>query len=108
MSSQLSNNFMTALTSLNSYISKQLNNIDKARIFKKECNDWTRLYYKTLKRLEVIIDVQKQVWEIMKIAGETNTTTTEIEETILKARINNRTMNATNILGISEDLWYLI
>jgi len=44
----------------------------------------------------------------MKIAGETNTTTTEIEETILKARINNRTMNATNILGISEDLWYLI
>ena len=32
----------------------------------------------------------------------------EIEETILKANINNRTTNATNILGISEDLRYLI
>jgi len=33
---------------------------------------------------------------------------TEMEKTILKASINNRTMNATNILGILEDLWYLI
>ena len=39
---------------------------------------------------------------------ETNTTITEIEETILKASINNQTMNITNILGISEDLQYLI
>ena len=45
---------------------------------------------------------------MMKIAGETNTTITEIEETILKASINNRTTNATNILEISEDLQYLI
>ena len=44
----------------------------------------------------------------MKIARETNTMITEIEETILKASINNRTTNAMNILGISEDLRYLI
>jgi len=44
----------------------------------------------------------------MKIAGETNTTITEIEETILKASTNNRTINAMNILEISKDLWYLI
>jgi len=44
----------------------------------------------------------------MKMAEETNTTNTEIEETILKASINNQTMNITNILGISEDLQYLI
>jgi len=44
----------------------------------------------------------------MKIAGEANTTITEMEETILKASINNRTTNAMNILGISEDLQYLI
>ena len=44
----------------------------------------------------------------MKIARETNTMITEIEETILKASINNRTTNAINILGISEDLRYLI
>jgi len=61
-----------------------------------------------LKGLEAMIDVQKQIQEMMKIAGETNKTITEIEEIILKASINNRTTNATNILGISEDLRYLI
>ena len=35
-------------------------------------------------------------------------TITEMEEMILKASINNRTKNAMNILGISEDLQYLI
>jgi len=61
-----------------------------------------------LKGLEAMIDVQKQVWNIMKIAGETDMMITEIEKTILKTSINNWTMNATNILGISEDLQYLI
>ena len=55
-----------------------------------------------------MIDVQKQVQDMVKIAGETNTTIMEIEKMILKVSINNRTMNATNILGISEDLQYLI
>jgi len=57
-----------------------------------------------LKELEAMINVQKEVWNIMKIAEETNTTVMEIKETILKASINNQTINATNILGISEDL----
>ena len=108
MSSQLSNNFMTAPTSSNPYISRQLNNMDEARIFKKEQDDWTRLYHKMLKGLEAMIDMQKQVRDMMKIAGEANTTITEMEETILKASINNRTTNTMNILGILEDLQYLI
>ena len=57
-----------------------------------------------LKRLEAMIDVQRQVRDIMKMAEEVNTTITEMEETILKASINNRIMNTTNILRISEDL----
>ena len=57
-----------------------------------------------LKRLKAMIDVQKQVWDMMKIAEETNMTVMEIEGTILEASINNRMMNAMNILGISEDL----
>jgi len=61
-----------------------------------------------LKELEAMIDVQKQVWDMMKIAGKTNIMITEIKETILKASINNRTMNTTNILGILKDLQYLI
>jgi len=45
---------------------------------------------------------------MIKIAGETNMTIIEMDETILKASINNRITNAMNILGISEDLRYLI
>ena len=82
--------------------------MDEAKLFKKKHDDWTKLYYKTLKRLEVMIDVQRQVWDMMKIVEETNTTITEIEGMILKASINNQTTNVMNILGISEDLQYLI
>jgi len=61
-----------------------------------------------LKELEAIIDVQRQVKGMIKIAGETNMMIMEMKETILKVSINNWTMNTTNILGISEDLQYLI
>ena len=57
-----------------------------------------------LKGLEAIIDVQRQVKGMIKIAGETNMMIMEMKETILKVSINNWTMNTTNILGISEDL----
>jgi len=39
-----------------------------------------------------------------KLAGEANTTVTEIEGSILAASIDNQMMNATNIAEISEDL----
>jgi len=61
-----------------------------------------------LKGLEAMIDVQKQVQNMIKIAEETNITITEMKEMILKASINNRTTNAMNILEISENLQYLI
>ena len=55
-----------------------------------------------------MIDVQRQVKDMIKIAVETNTIITEMEETILKASINNQIINAMNITGVSEDLQYLI
>ena len=73
-------------------------------MMKKERNDWTKLYHKTLKELEAIIDMQKQVKDMMKIAAETNTTIMEMEDTILKASTNNQMINATNITGVSKDL----
>jgi len=94
------NNYITVSTSPNPYITRKLNNIDKAWIFKLEQDDWTKLYYKMLKEIKTMINVQRQVWEIMKIAKETNMIIMEMKETILKANINNWTMNATNILGI--------
>ena len=89
MSSQTMNNYLTASTSPNSYITRKLNNMNKARMMKTEQDDWTRLYHKTLKGLEAMINIQKQVKDMIKIIGETNTMITEMEETILKASINN-------------------
>jgi len=57
MSSQITNNYMTTLTSPNPYITRKLNNIDKAKAFKEEQDNWTRLYHKMLKRIETMIDV---------------------------------------------------
>ena len=82
--------------------------MEKAQVIKKEQDDWTRLYHKMLKGIETMINVQKIVKDMKKIAEVVNITITEIERSILMASINNWTTNATNILGISEDLWYLI
>ena len=55
-----------------------------------------------------MIDVQRQVKDMMKIAVEVNTTIIEMKDMILKASTNNRVINATNITKVSEDLKYLI
>ena len=73
-------------------------------MMKEERNDWMKLYHKTLKGLEAMIDVQKQVRDMMKIVAETNTTITEMENTTLKASTNNWVINVMNITGVSEDL----
>ena len=80
---------MTVSTFPNLYITRKLNNMNEAQVLKKKRDDWTRLYHKMLKGIEVMIDIQKQVWNMMKIVGETNTTIIEIEQIILQASINN-------------------
>ena len=63
-----------------------------------------RLYHKTLKGIETMIDVQRMVKNIKKIAEEANTTIMEIERLVLMTSINNRTINTMNIAQILEDL----
>jgi len=89
MSYQTTNNYSTAPTSPNSYVIRKLNNMNKAKMIKEERNDWTRNYHKMMKGLEAMIDIQRQVRDMMKIATETNMTITEMEDSILKASINN-------------------
>ena len=43
-----------------------------------------------------------------KLVREANITVIEMKGSILAISINNQMMNATNIAGISEDLWYLV
>ena len=83
MSSQVNNNYTTAPTFLNPYISRKLNNIDQTQVMKREREDWTRLYHKTLKGLKTMINIQKMVKDIKKLTEEANTTLTEVEGTIL-------------------------
>ena len=71
---------------------------------RREREDWKRMYHKTLKRLEVMIDVQRIMKDMKRLAEETSITVAEIEGMILMANINNRTTNATNITQIAEDL----
>ena len=102
------NTFATAPTSPNPYISRRLNNMDQAQVMKREREDWERLYHKTLKGIEAMIDVQRAMKDMKKLAEEAGTSIAEMEEVILAASINNRTMNATDITQMAEDLCYLL
>ena len=75
---------------------------------KKEREDWMRVYHKMLKGLEMMINIQRMVKNMKKIAEKVNTMITEMKGTILMTSINNRTTNAMNITGISEDLQYMV
>ena len=75
---------------------------------KREREDWTRLYHKTLKGIEAMIDVQRMTKDIKKLVEEMNTILTEIKEMVLMVSNNNWVMNTTNLTQISEDLWYLV
>jgi len=108
MSAQITNNYTMAPTFPNPYILRKLNNMDQAQVMKKEREDWERTYHKTLKRLEAMIDVQRVMKDMKKLAEETSMTVVKMKGTILTASINNRTTNATNITQIVEDLRYLI
>ena len=82
--------------------------MDQVQVMKKKREDWSRLYHKMLKGIEVMIDVQRIVKDMKKMAKETNTTITEMEGTILMASINNRIVNIMNITQISKNLQYLV
>ena len=82
--------------------------MDQAQVIKRKQEDWTRMYHKMLKVIEMIIDVQRMIKNIKKLAGEANTVVTKMKEAILWTSINNQTTNATNISGISEDLRFLV
>ena len=71
---------------------------------KREREDWSRTYHKTLKGIKAMIDIQRMMKDIKKIAEETNITVTEIERTILMASTNNQTTNTIYITQIVEDL----
>ena len=57
-----------------------------------------------LKGIEAMINVQRIIKDMKKLAGEASTTVIEMKGSILAASINNQTTNTMNMVGISEDL----
>ena len=51
--------------------------MDQAHVMKKEKEDWMRLYHKILKELKTMIDIQKIVKDIKKMAEEANIMTNQ-------------------------------
>jgi len=51
--------YQTAPMSPNPFITQKLNNMDEAKALKEERRDWMRIYHKTLKEIEAMIDVQR-------------------------------------------------
>ena len=82
--------------------------MDQAQVMKREREDWERLYYKTLKGIEAMIDIQRVMKDMKKLAEKAGTIVAEMEGVILTASIDNCTTNATNITQMAEDLCYLI
>ena len=78
--------------------------MDQAQVMKREREDWSRLYHKTLKGVETMIDVQRMVKDIKKLAEKANIIITEVEGSVLTASINNQVTNTTNITQILENL----
>ena len=93
----VNNTFVMAPTSPNPYISRKLNNMDQAQVMKKEREDWEKLYHKMLKGIKAMIDIQKTMKDMKKLAEEAGTIVAEMEGVILTASIDNHTTNATNI-----------
>ena len=91
----------------NRYIDDNIQEIQELYVdkeMKKEREDWSRLYHKTLKGIKAMINVQRIVKDIKKMVEEMNTMITEMEGTILMVSINNWTVNTTKIMQISKDL----
>jgi len=57
-----------------------------------------------LKGIEAMIDMQRIIKDMKKLAGETNTMVMEMEGSILVTSINNQMTNIMNIAEISEYL----
>jgi len=82
-------------------ISSQLSNNNNYTIAPDSPNPYIS---RKLKGIEVMINVQRIVKDMKKMAEETYMMITEMEGMILMASINNQTVNTTNITQISEDL----
>jgi len=96
--------FTTTSISFNPYISCIVNNIDLITTLNNKRKDWTKKYYKIIKEIKTIANIQIQLQNIVKLVKVANMQLAEIETTILQESGEYRTQAARDIFSISEDL----
>ena len=96
--------FTTISISFNPYISCIVNNIDLITTLNNKRKDWTKKYYKIIKEIKTIANIQIQLQNIVKLVKVANMQLAEIETTILQESGEYRTQTARDIFSISEDL----
>ena len=96
--------FTTTPISPNPYVTYTLNNMNLVNTITQERKDQMKKYYKIIREIEQIVNMQLQVQNIIKLAEKANTQIAEIEMTILQASHNYWTQTAGDIFSISEDL----
>ena len=100
--------FTTAPTSPNPYVTYTLNNMNLIKTINDEKKDWTQKYHKVIQGIERMVDMQVQLQNIMKLAEEANIQITEIKFTILQTSNNYQIQTGGDIFSISEDLQNII
>ena len=93
--------FTTTPISPNPYVTYTLNNMNLVNTITQERKDQMKKYYKIIREIEQIVNMQLQVQNIIKLAEKANTQIAEIEMTILQASHNYRTQTAGDIFSIS-------
>ena len=85
-----------------------VNNIDHIITLNNERKDWTKKYYKIIRGLETMADIQLQLQNIIWLAKVANTQLVEIETTILQASNTYKIQTSGDIFSISGELWDII
>ena len=73
-------------------------------ILSKKRKVWIKKYYRIIREIETMANIQLQLQNIIKLAKIVNTQLVEIKTTILQASDSYKTQTAENIFSISEDL----
>ena len=82
--------------------------MDLINTLTKERNDWMNKYHKIIQEIEIIVDIQLQLQNIIKLIEVVNTQMIEIETTILQASSNHKIQMVEDIFSISEYLQNII
>jgi len=70
----------------------------------QERKDWMKKYYKIIRGVKTMTNIQLQLQNIVKLAKIMNTQLAEIETTILQVSDSYKTQMAGDISSILEDL----